>query len=127
MYVKLVVAILLIASAPVCAQAQNPGTAKVSEGDAQKAATISSSDKVKTKTFCNIQKLAGQIQKAQKANEKKDSKTLDQMLQKIETMEKTLGPEYIALIEGIQDIVEKDELRAEFSSAFVALVRLCAR
>jgi hypothetical protein len=48
-------------------------------------------------------------------------------LEEIETLEKTLGPEYVALIEGIQDIAENEQLRAEFSSAFGALVRLCTR
>jgi hypothetical protein len=48
-------------------------------------------------------------------------------LEEIETLEKTLGPEYVALIEGIQDIAENEQLRAEFSLAFGALVRLCTR
>jgi len=61
------------------------------------------------------------------AHEKKDSKTVEELSVKIETLEKTLGPEYVALIKGIQDIAENEQLRAEFSSAFEALVRLCTR
>jgi hypothetical protein len=50
-----------------------------------------------------------------------------ELFDKIRTLEKIVGPEYVALIEGIEDISENDQLRAEFSSAFGALVRLCTR
>src|SRR5512132_1170989 len=116
---KFIVAILLVAAVPVYAQAQNP---KVSKGDAQKVVTIISGDKIKTGAYCDIHKLAKQVAEA---NEKKDREKVDQLLAEIETLEKTLGPEYVALIKGIQDIAENEQLRAEFSSAFEALVRLC--
>ena len=58
---------------------------------------------------------------------KKDSKTINELSQKIETLEKTIGPEYVALIDGLQDIVKDDQLGAEFVSALAALDRLCAR
>jgi hypothetical protein len=61
------------------------------------------------------------------AHEKKDSKTVIGLFQKIETREKTLGPEYVALIDGVQDIAENDQLREELLSAFGALARLCTR
>jgi len=124
MNLKIVVAVLLIAAVPVYAQAQNPSTEKVSKGDAEKVATIISSDKAKTQTFCDMQKLAEQIRVA---HEKKDNKTVEELFEKIETLEKALGPEYAALIDGIQDVAENDELRAEFVSAFEALVRLCTK
>lgn len=43
-----------------------------------------------------------------------------------ETLEQTLGPEYLALVNGLQDIVKDDQLGAEFC-AFGALARLCTR
>jgi peptidoglycan hydrolase CwlO-like protein len=118
---KFVVAILLVAAVSVCAHAQNP---RVSEGDAEKVATIISGDNVKTQAYCDIHKLAKQVADA---NEKKDDEKVNELLEKIDKLEKTLGPEYVALVEGIQDIAENDQLRAEFSSAFGALVRLCTR
>ena len=121
---KFIVAILLVVAVPVYAQAQNPITARVSKGDAQKVVTTISSDKVKTQAYCDIQKLAEQMAEA---HQKKDSKTVIGLFQKIETLEKTLGPEYVALIDGVQDIAENDQLRAEFLSAFGALARLCTR
>jgi hypothetical protein len=118
---KFIVAVLLVVAAPVYAQAQNP---RVSKGDAQKVGTIISGDKIKTQAYCDIQKLAEQVAEA---NEKKDSEKVNRLFDKIETLEKSLGPEYVALINGIQDIAENDELRAEFLSAFGALARLCTR
>jgi hypothetical protein len=61
MNVKVVVAVLLIAAVPVCAQAQSPSVPRVSKGDAEKVATIISSDKVKTQTYCEIMKLGEQF------------------------------------------------------------------
>src|SRR5262245_49539792 len=70
MNLKLNVAVLLIAAVPMYTQAQNPSTAKVNKGDAQKVVTIISGDRVKTKTYCDIQKLSEQIDEA---SAKKDS------------------------------------------------------
>ena len=61
------------------------------------------------------------------AHEKKDGETVNGLFQKIETLGKTLGPEYVALIDGVQDIAENDQLRARFLSAFGTLARLCTK
>ena len=121
---KVIAAILLIAAVPVCAQAQSQSVPRVSKGDAEKVASIISSDKAKTQAYCDLQKLAEQIKKA---NEKKDSRTVEELFQKVETIEQTLGPEYIALIDGIEEIAKSDQLRAEFVSAFGALTQLCTK
>jgi hypothetical protein len=121
----LIVAILLIAVVPVYAQAQTPSVSKVSKDDAQKVVAIISGDKAKIKNYCEIHKLSEQIEQAY---EKNDSKMADELSQKIDTLEETLGPEYVALIDGLQDIdPEKDKLGAEIMSAFEALDRLCRR
>jgi hypothetical protein len=85
---KLIVAIPLIAAVPVCAQAQN---SRVSKDDAQRVVAIISGDKAKTQTYCDIQKLNEQIGRAY---EKNDLKMVDELSEKIDTLEKTLGPEY---------------------------------
>jgi hypothetical protein len=124
MNVKVVVAILLIAAVPVYAQAQKPSAARVSKHDAQKVAAIISDDKVKTQTYCDIQELGEQMERAY---EKRDIKLVDELFQKIDTLEKALGPEYAALLDGLQDIAEDDQLGAEFMSAVAALDGLCTR
>jgi hypothetical protein len=124
MNLNVVVAALLIAVVAVYAQAQSPSAPKVNKGDAQKVVAIISGDEAKTQTFCDMKKLAEQIEEAS-AN--KDSKTVSELSQKIVTLEKTLGPEYLALIDGFEDIAKDDQLGAEFESAVAALFRLCTK
>ena len=113
---------MLVAAVPMYAPAQNP---KVSKGDAQKVVTIISGDKAKTQTYCEIMKLGEQIGQAY---EKNNSKMVHEVSQKIETLEKALGPEYAALLDGLQYIdPENDQLRAEILPAFGTLARLCTR
>ena len=125
MNVKVAVAILLIAAVPVCAQAQSPSAPKVSRDDAQKVVTIISGDKAKTQIYCDIQQLGEQMERA---HEKRNLKLVDELAQKIETMEKTLGPEYAALIDGLEQLdPENDKLGAEIMLEFAALDGLCRK
>jgi hypothetical protein len=118
---KVIVAVLLVAALPMYAQAQNP---KVNKGDAQKVVTIISSDKIKTQTYCDIQKLALQIEEASK--KKEHGKTVNELYHKVKTLEENLGPEYVAWTDGLPDIAKDDQLAAEFVRAVTALDRLCA-
>ena len=96
---KLIVAILVIAAVPVCAQAQKPSA--VTKADAQKVIKIISGHKAKSHTYCDIVKLGDQIEQA---GEKKDTKKADELSQKIDELGKQLGPEYVALMDGLRDI-----------------------
>ena len=119
---KAIVAILLVAAVPAFAQTQK---LRVTKDDAQKVVTIISGDKAKTQTYCEIQKLTQQMEQAY---EKNDRKTADELSEKIDTLEDTLGPEYAELINGLQDIdPERDKLGAEIMSMFEALDGLCAK
>jgi peptidoglycan hydrolase CwlO-like protein len=118
---RFIVAVLLVVAVPVCVQAQNP---KVSMGDAQKVVTIISGDKAKTQAYCDIRKLSEQIEEA---SAKKDGKAVEELSLEIETLEKTLGPEYVALIDGLEDIVGNDLLGVEFMAAIASLDGLCTR
>jgi hypothetical protein len=119
---KFIVAILLVAAVPMYAHAQNP---RVSKGDAQKVVTIINGDKAKTQTYCDIRKLGEQIGQAY---QKRDFKLVDELSDKIETLEQTLGPEYAALVEGLEQLdPENDKLGAEIMSEFAVLNRLCTR
>ena len=51
--------------------------------------TIIRGDKAKTQTYCDMEKLAFQIEEA---SAKKDVKTVEELSQKIETLEKPLVP-----------------------------------
>ena len=121
--VKVVVAILLIVGVPVCAQAQS--TPRASKADAQRVVEIISSDKAKTQVYCDLQDLGEQMERAYG---ERNLKLADELLQKIDTMGKTLGPEYIALIDRLELLdPEKDKLGAEIMFELTALNRLCTR
>ena len=108
MNLKLNVAILLIAAVPAYAQAQNRTIPKVTKSDAHKVATIIRSDKAKTQTYCEINKVSDQMNQAYGKN---DKKTVDELSQKIERLEKILGPEYIALMDGLQGLGPENNKR----------------
>jgi hypothetical protein len=119
---RLIATILVIAVAPICAQAQKPTPAKVTKVAAQKVFKIISSDKSKTRIYCEMGKLGDQMQQA---NETGDSKKFDQLFQRIYELGKKLGPEYTALIEGLQDTDPESEVGHEISSTLDALDNLC--
>ena len=122
MNVKLVVAILLIAVVPVYAQAQKPSA--VTKVDAQNVLKIISSDKAKTQTYCDMTKLGEQIVQA---NEKKDNKMVNELSQKLVALEEKLGPEYNALMDGLQDIDPESQVGQEIDSVLSGLDKLCTR
>jgi hypothetical protein len=119
---RLIVTILVIAAAPVSAQAQMPTPATVTKADAQKVLRIIGSDKAKTLVYCQMAKLGDQMEQA---NETGDSKKFDRLFQRIYELGKQLGPEYTALIDGLQDIDPESEVGQEISSTLDALDNLC--
>src|SRR5262245_36570014 len=108
--------ISLVSAVPECAQAQSPSAPRV---------TKDGGDQAKTQTYCDIQNLGVQMERAY---EKRNLKLVDELLQKIETLKKTLGPEYVELIDRFGEIdPENDKLAAEITSVFRGLDRLCTR
>lgn len=122
MNLRLIVTILVIAAAPICAQAQKPTPAKVTKADAQKVLRIISSDKAKTRIYCEMANLGNQLEQA---NETGDSKKFDALFQRMYELGEKLGPEYAALIDELQDIDPESEVGQEISSTLDALDNLC--
>ena len=123
MNLRLIVAILVIGAVPVYAQAQPPSAAKVTKADAQNVLNIISGDKVKTQTYCNIAKLGDQIEEV----DPKDTNKTDELYRKMDELAKKLGPEYGALMDGLQDVNPNSQLGQEIGSALSALDKLCAK
>ena len=121
---KLIVAVFVIAAVPVYAQAQKPSTAKVTTADVQKVVTLISGDKAKTQTYCDIGKLNEQIEEA---NEKKDIKKTEELSQQIDALGEKLGPEYAALMDGLQEVDPESEDGKKIGLMFEPLDRLCAK
>ena len=121
---KLIVAVFVIAAVPVYAQAQKPSTAKVTAADVQKVVTLISGDKAKTQTYCDIGKLNEQIEEA---NDKKDIKKTEELSQQIDALGRKLGPEYAALMDGLQEVDPESEDGKRIGLMFEPLDKLCAR
>jgi ABC-type Zn uptake system ZnuABC Zn-binding protein ZnuA len=124
MNLKLIVAILAMAVVPAGAQAQKPGGAKPTVADAQKVVKLISADKAKTQFYCDIAKLSDQIGEA---DQKKDNKMVEELAQKLDALVEKLGPEYTALMEGLQDIDPDSKISEEIGAALEALDKLCAK
>jgi mevalonate kinase len=117
---KLIVAAFVIAAMPVYAQS----AAKVTAADVQKVVTLISGDKAKTQTYCDIGKLNEQIEEA---NEKKDIKKTEELSQQIDALGKELGPEYAALMDGLQEVDPESEDGKKIGLLFEPLDKLCAK
>jgi hypothetical protein len=93
-------------------------THQVTKADAQKVLKIIRGDKAKTESYCDMTKLDEQIKQAK---EKKDNKTVNELSQKLDLLEEKLGPEYVALMDGLEDIDPKSEVAREIESVLDGL------
>ncbi|MET0710615.1 MAG: hypothetical protein ABWY82_27810 [Tardiphaga sp.] len=142
MKLNLFIVYLLIAAMPVCAQAQAPQpiqspqapkatqapkAPKAAKGSkeettkvaaAQKVVKTISADKAKTQTYCDIGKLGDQIQEADKKN---DMKKIDELNSKMDELATKLGPDYVALIGGLDDIDPDSKEAHDIGSALASL------
>jgi hypothetical protein len=99
MKVKTIIAALIVAVAPVSALAQKDAAALKAE--AQKIVETIGSDKAKSTVYCDVVKLGDQIDDAV---QKKDSKRAGELSLQMDGLEKTLGSDYTALMDELQDI-----------------------
>jgi hypothetical protein len=92
----LLIGILLISTAPLYAQGQQPNAAKL-KADAQKVVSVIDGDKAKTQAYCQMRTLGDQVA------QEKDRRKAEALIKKINDLEKQLGPEYLALIDAFND------------------------
>jgi len=107
--------------APKAAKGSNE-TTKVTA--AQKVVKTISADKAKTQTYCDIGKLGDQIQEADKKN---DMKKIDELNLKMDELATKLGPDYVQLIGGLDDIDPDSKEAHDIGSALASLDKLCAK
>ena len=129
MNLKLIVAIFAIAALPICAQAQMKKDApkaapKVTKADADRVIKLVSADKAKTQTYCEIAKIGEQIEQA---DQKKDTKKVDELAKKADEMGAKIGPEYLALIDGLQELDPNSKDSQEIGAMLEGLDKLCAK
>jgi hypothetical protein len=124
MKLKFIVAIAAMVTLPLCAQAQQNSTPKVTKADAQKVINIISADKAKTKLYCEIAALGEQIDAAA---EKKDEKKIDELSQKADDMGAKIGPEYVALMDALQDLDPESKEAKDIGGMLETLDKACAK
>ena len=121
MNLKLMFVILPIAIMPVCAGAQTSSNATVTH--AQNVLKIISGDKAKTRIYCDMTKVFGQIERAGE----KDSEKTDKLYRQMNDLAKKLGPDYAALVYGLPKVDPTSQDAREINSTFAALDKLCAK
>jgi hypothetical protein len=111
MHPILIIAVLVITAVPLGFFSLR--THQVTKADAQKVVEIISGDKAKTQSYCDMTELDEQIKQAK---EKKDSKTVNELSQKLDLLEERLGPEYVALMDGLEDIDPESDVAQQIES-----------
>ena len=89
----LIVAILVISTAPVYAQRQQQNVAKL-KTDARNVVGTIGADKAKTQAYCQIVDVGRQLEQADKERDRKKTMVLSQ---KINQLQKQIGPEFVML------------------------------
>ena len=117
----LLIAIFVLSALPAYAQGQQPDIAKL-KAHAQNVFKIISSDKLKTQTFCEIADLSDQLDQADR---QQDAKKAGELSQKMDELERKLGPEYTALVDGLQDVDPNSPDGREIGSIVPKLDDLC--
>jgi hypothetical protein len=92
----LIVGILIFSTMPLYAQRQQQNVTKL-KADARNLVGIIGSDKTKTQTYCQIGELSEQLDQAV---QEKDIKKAKALVEKIAELNKKMGPEFAALIDG---------------------------
>jgi len=110
----LIVAILLISTAPLYAQRQQQNVAKL-KADARNLVGIIGSDKTKTQTYCQIRDLSEQLIQAV---QEKDRKTANALAEKLAELFKKMGPDFAALI----DIEKHVDLNSRDGQEIVSII-----
>jgi predicted transcriptional regulator len=113
-----IIGILLVSMVPFCAQGQQPNTAKLKE-DAQKVVSIITSDKAKPQIYCQIADLGEQLDR------EKNSKKAETLFQKMNELEKQLGPEYLAFVETTKEVDPNSKDGQDIVSIFDELDASC--
>jgi len=116
----LTVAILIIATVPLCAQAQQPDVATL-KADARKVVGIIGGDKAKTKTYCQLVKLNKELGRADQEKHTKKKALFWKMAQLLQK----LGPEFVEVLDGNADVEPNSPDGREIASIIGSLNESC--
>lgn len=124
MKLKIVLAIAVLAALTSLAQAQGapPNVPKPTTADAQKAVQIVSNDKAKTQAYCQLAKLEDQMSSL---DPNKDASKLEALSNQADALAEKIGPEYVKLMQGLDQIDPNSAEGKQFSTILSQLDKLC--
>ena len=118
---RLLIGLLLVLTAPLYAQAEQPDMTKL-KADAQKVVSVIRGDKAKSQTYCQINSLGGEIDLAAQA---RDEQKADALTKKINDLENQLGPEYLALFDALNNVDPNSKDFQDIMSLFENFDKAC--
>jgi hypothetical protein len=118
----LIVAILMLSTAPLYAQGHQQNIDKLKE-DALNAVGIIGADRGKTQRYCEIVDLLGR--QLGRADEEKNKKKTKAVVQRIDQLQKKLGPEFVVLENILADIDLKSPDGREIALIIQSLNQSC--
>jgi hypothetical protein len=126
MNLKLFMAVSLFAAISTMAYAQKDDPdaepTKPTIADAQKLVQMISSDPAKLKVYCDMGKLQEQMEQA---DQKKDNKALDALRAKADSLLLNIGPEYLKMMEGLDEVDPNSDEGKRFAAVFGSLDKQC--
>jgi hypothetical protein len=123
MNLKLLMTVATFATAPVVGFAQSDNHApKPTLADAQNVVQTISNDKEKLQAYCELGKLEDQMEKAEEAN---DAKTVEALFAKSDALAQQIGPEYLGIVDGLEEVDPKSAEGEKFAAVFNALHDKC--
>jgi mevalonate kinase len=124
-------AVLLCSSMILVAQAQQPPSRppmprgpKPTVADVQKVVGIVNADKAKVQIYCEAGKIDAQMEQAAKS---KDDKKLQELGKKLQELEQKLGPEYIKLMDRLQQVDPNSKDGQQLAAALEPLDKQCTQ
>jgi hypothetical protein len=126
MKLKLLAAAVILVVAPAVASAQSdkPDAQpwKPSIEDVQKLVEAISGDKDKLRAYCEIGKIHAQLEEAE---EKDEIKEFDALVQKLNDLEQQMGPDYIRVMDGLDEVDPNSDEGQKFGAVFEPLHKQC--
>jgi len=117
----LIVATLVISTAPLSAQRQQQGVAKL-KADARNTVGIIGGDKAKTRKYCQIVNLRGELDQAIEKKNKKKAKALAQEVVQLQVQ----LPEFVALSNILEHVDLKSPDGQEIALIIQSLNQSCS-
>jgi hypothetical protein len=119
---KMMLVVAGLATSPIPGYAQDQPSFVKLKADAQELVKMTSGDKQKAQTYCEIADLSDQIGQA---NEEQDTEKADELSKKADELEKKLGPEFVELADELSKMDPTSEESKQIGSILDKLDELC--